>query len=40
MIKDVRTGHETSNVDQVLEGDLDAFIKAWLMQEGAGAQEN
>lgn len=39
MIKDVRTGHETSNVDQVLEGDLDAFIKAWLMQEGAGAQE-
>ncbi|MDR9443147.1 MAG: peptide chain release factor 2 [Schleiferiaceae bacterium] len=38
MIKDVRTGHESSNVDQVLEGELDAFIKAWLMQEGAGAQ--
>ena len=39
MIKDVRTGHETSNVEQVLEGQLDAFLKAWLMQEGEGARE-
>jgi peptide chain release factor 2 len=37
MIKDVRTGHETSNVDQVLDGDLDAFIKTFLM--GAGQNE-
>lgn len=34
LIKDVRTSHETSNVDQVLDGDLDAFIKAYLMSTG------
>lgn len=37
MIKDVRTGTETSNVDNVLDGDLDAFIKSFLMKEGEGA---
>lgn len=36
LIKDVRTAHETSNVDQVLDGDLDDFIKAYLMQQGQG----
>ncbi len=34
LIKDVRTSHETSNVDQVLDGDLDAFIKSYLMSTG------
>lgn len=34
LIKDVRTSEETSNVDQVLDGDLDAFIKAYLMSTG------
>ena len=34
LVKDVRTGHETSNVDGVMDGDLDEFIKAYLMQEG------
>ena len=34
LIKDVRTSHETSNVDQVLDGDLDAFIKSYLMSKG------
>lgn len=34
LIKDVRTSEETSNVDQVLDGDLDAFIKAFLMSTG------
>lgn len=38
LIKDVRTAHETSNVDQVLDGDLDAFIKAYLMSKGEGAE--
>ncbi len=37
LIKDVRTAEETSNVDQVLDGDLDAFIKAYLMSQGQGA---
>lgn len=34
MVKDVRTTQETSNVEDVLDGDLDDFIKAYLMQEG------
>jgi len=34
LIKDVRTGHETGNTDAVLNGDLDAFLKAFLMEEG------
>jgi len=31
LIKDVRTGLESSNVNEVLDGDLDAFIKSFLM---------
>lgn len=31
MVKDHRTNHETSNVDAVMDGDLDDFIKAYLM---------
>lgn len=34
LIKDVRTGEETGNVDTVLDGDLDAFLKAYLMMMG------
>jgi len=34
MVKDVRTGHETSNVNAVMDGDLDGFIKAYLMEFG------
>ncbi|KAA3619240.1 MAG: peptide chain release factor 2 [Flavobacterium sp.] len=36
LIKDVRTQHETGNVDAVLDGDLDAFLKAYLMMSGQG----
>jgi peptide chain release factor 2 len=32
MAKDVRTGYETSNVQAVLDGDLNDFIKAFLME--------
>jgi len=35
MVKDVRTRHETANVDQVLDGDLDPFIKQYLLQKRA-----
>lgn len=31
MVKDHRTEYETSNTDAVMDGDLDAFIKAYLM---------
>ncbi|MFA6100365.1 MAG: peptide chain release factor 2 [Patescibacteria group bacterium] len=32
MVKDLRTGHETSDTDGVLDGDLDAFVEAELRQ--------
>lgn len=31
LVKDVRTGHETGNVDAVMDGDIDGFLKAYLM---------
>jgi peptide chain release factor 2 len=34
LVKDIRTGHETSNAQGVLDGDLDEFIKAYLMEFG------
>lgn len=32
LVKDVRTGFETGNVDAVMGGDIDGFIKAFLME--------
>lgn len=34
LVKDVRTGHETGNVDAVMDGDLNKFLKAFLMMYG------
>ena len=34
LVKDVRTQHETGNVDAVMDGGLDGFIKAFLMASG------
>lgn len=31
-VKDHRTGHQTSDVGGVMDGDIDAFVKAFLMQ--------
>ena len=36
MVKDHRTGHESGNVDAVLDGDLGPFIKASLLQQSVG----
>jgi peptide chain release factor 2 len=33
LIKDNRTGYERTDVQNVLDGDLDDFIKAFLMQQ-------
>ena len=35
LVKDVRTGTETGNVDAVMDGDLDPFLKSFLMMYGA-----
>ncbi|HKJ06204.1 MAG TPA: peptide chain release factor 2, partial [Flavobacteriaceae bacterium] len=40
LVKDVRTSHETANVDAVMDGDLDGFIKAYLMQQGQPETSN
>jgi peptide chain release factor 2 len=36
-VKDERTGHETGNVQAVLDGDLDPFMEAWLRWRRAQA---
>jgi peptide chain release factor 2 len=36
LVKDVRTGHETGQVDAVLDGALDPFIEDYLMQAAGG----
>jgi peptide chain release factor 2 len=36
MVKDLRTGHETSDTQGVLDGDLDAFMAATLAMDVAG----
>jgi peptide chain release factor 2 len=34
LVKDVRTGYETGNVDAVMDGNIEAFLKAYLMMMG------
>ena len=33
LVKDHRTSHETSNVNDVMDGDIDAFIEAYLLKK-------
>ncbi|MDT7832150.1 peptide chain release factor 2 [Flavobacteriaceae bacterium S356] len=34
LVKDVRTSHETGNVDAVMDGNINSFLKAYLMLNG------
>ncbi len=39
MVKDLRTRHETGNIQAVMDGDLDPFIDAYLRWRTGGAQQ-
>ncbi len=39
LVKDVRTAEETGNVDAVMDGDIDRFLKAYLMAMGQKEEE-
>ena len=40
LVKDVRTGHETGNVDAVMDGNIQPFLKAYLMMMGQRESES
>ena len=40
MVKDLRTEHETGNVDGVLDGNLDEFMEAYLRWQRSQALED
>jgi peptide chain release factor 2 len=40
LVKDLRTEHETSDVQAVLDGDLDGFIEAYLLQHADNLAKN
>jgi peptide chain release factor 2 len=40
LVKDVRTSHETGNVDAVMNGEIDSFLKAFLMLNSESEQTN
>jgi peptide chain release factor 2 len=37
LVKDVRTGQETSDVDGVMNGEIGDFLKSFLMMTGSAA---
>lgn len=39
LVKDVRSGHETSDVDGVMNGNITPFLKSFLMAEGQSVED-
>ncbi len=39
LVKDVRTGTESTNVEAIMNGNIDVFLKSYLMGQGKGSQE-
>jgi peptide chain release factor 2 len=39
LIKDVRSGHETGNVEAVLDGQIEPFLKSYLMMMGQKTED-
>ncbi len=40
LVKDVRTSHETGNVDAVMDGQIDEFLKSYLMMMGQKVEDD
>ena len=40
LVKDVRSGHETGNVDAVMDGHIEPFLKSYLMMMGQQTEDN
>ena len=40
LVKDVRTAHETGNVDAVMNGEIEPFLKSYLMMMGQKKEDN
>jgi len=40
LVKDLRTNHESSNIQGVMDGDLDEFLKAFLMEFGQKSESS
>ena len=39
LVKDVRTSHETGNVDAVMDGYIEPFLKSYLMMMGQQTED-
>ena len=39
LVKDLRSGHETGNVDAVMDGDIHTFIRSYLLHSGGDGSE-